>query len=170
MHTDRISFDAVRTATWRENRRLYRVVLRDGELLFLWVGTAALSPCTIHAPSGIESVAVALVVNAVGWWQREQLLVRDRTLDTATDDELLAIAEEEGSFRVPVADLEDVAIRPRSFWLTLFCSPPDHIALLRFTHPTRGKLTFALPTGHDMLTAFESLRPLLGERLAVSVV
>src|SRR5947209_8698887 len=118
MHTQRISFEAVRTACWRENRRLYRVFVRDGELLFLQVGFAAIGPCAVHAPGGIESVAVAVAVNAVSWWQRERLLVRDRALDAATDDDLLAIAEEEGSFRVAVADLEDVAIRSRSFWLS----------------------------------------------------
>jgi hypothetical protein len=170
MHTDRISFEAVRTACWRDNRRLYRVFLHDGELLFLRVGTAAISPTQVHAPSGIETVAVALVVNAVSWWQREQLLVKDRALDDATDDDLLAIAAEADSFRIPVADLQDVAIRSRSFWLTLFYCPPDHAGILRFTHPTRGRMTFVFPTAHDMLTAFEVLRPLLGERLAVSVV
>jgi hypothetical protein len=83
---------------------------------------------------------------------------------------LLALSEADGSFRVSVAGLEGVGVRSRSFWLTLFCAAGDHAGVLRFTHPTRGRLTFTLPTGHDLLTAFESLRPLLGERLAVSIV
>lgn len=170
MHTERIAFDAVRTACWRGNRRQYRVYLLNGELLFLRVGSAAVAPQEIHAPGGIVEVVVTLALNAVGWWQRERLQVRERALDAATDDDLLAVADEEGSFRVPVADLEDVSIRSRSFWLSLFYCPPRHDGVLRFTHPTRGRLTFVLPTGHDMMTAFESPRPLLGGRLAVNVV
>jgi hypothetical protein len=170
MPTPRVSFDAVRTASWRYNRRLYRVLPFGGELLFLQIGQAAFAKCDVHAPSGIEAVAAALVVNAVSWWQREQILVTEQPLDNATDDDLLAIAEQEESFRIAPADLRDVRIGPKSFWLTFFYGAPEHVAVLRLTHPTRGRFAFALPTGHDMLTAFEVLRPLLGERLAVSVV
>jgi hypothetical protein len=170
MQTDRIAFDAIRTACWRDNGRQYRVFLLDGELLFLHVGQAAGGRLTIHAAGGIEAVVVGLICSGMWWWRREKIKDSERAFHTATADELLALADEEGSFRVPVADLQDVAIGSRSFWLTLLYAAPDHAGVLRFTHPTRGALTFALPTGHDLLTAFESLRPLLGERMAVSIV
>jgi hypothetical protein len=170
MHTDRIAFDAIRTACWRDNARQYRVFLRDGELLLLYVGHAAGSRPPITASGGIEGVLIALIWGAWWWWRREKIKGSEQAFNAATDDELLALADEEGSFRVPVADLQDVAVRSRSFWLTLLYAAPDHTGVLRFTHPTRGVLTFALPTGHDLLTTFEALRPLLGERLAVSIV
>jgi hypothetical protein len=170
MHTERIAFDAIRTACWRDNGRQYRVVLRDGELLFLHVGQAAGSRPQVNAAAGIEGVVIALTVSAVWWWRREKIKGAERSFNAATDDDLLALSEEDSSFRVSVADLEGVGVRSRSFWLTLFYAAGDHAGVLRFTHPTRGRLTFTLPTGHDLLTAFESLRPLLGERLAVSIV
>jgi hypothetical protein len=170
MSTGRIAFDAVRTACWRDNGRQYRVVLRDGELLFLYVGRAAGSRPIVTGSSGIEGVVISVIASGVWLWRRETIKGTERALGAATDDELLALSEEEGSFRVAVADLEGVAIRSRSFWLMLLCAAGNHAGVLRFTHPTHGKLTFTLPTGHDMLTAFEALRPLLGERLAVSIV
>src|SRR5207244_5085878 len=108
--------------------------------------------------------------NLIAWWQRQRHEVKWRALGGATDDDLLAIADEEGSLRIPLTGLQDVTIRSRSFWLSLFYCAPPHSGVLRFTHPTRGRLTFVFPTAHDMLRAFESLRPLLGERLAVNVV
>jgi hypothetical protein len=170
MNTDRIAFDAIRTACWRDNGRQYRVFLRDGELLFLHVGQTAGSRPLVAGTAGIEGVFIALIVSAVWWWRREKIKGAERCFTAATDDDLLTLSEEEDSFRVPIVDLEDVALRSRSFWLTLLCAAGDHTGVLRFTHPTLGRLTFTLPTGHDLLTAFESLRPLLGARLAVSIV
>jgi hypothetical protein len=170
MPTDRIAFDAIRTACWRDNGRQYRVVLRDGELLFLHVGHAAGSRPVVTGSNGLEGLIVSLIVSGLWWWRREKIKGTERALGAATDDDLLALSEEEGSFRVPIADLDGAAVGSRSFWLTLFYAAGDHAGVLSFTHPTRGKLTFTLPTGHDLLTAFESLRPLLGERLAVSIV
>ncbi len=170
MPTDRIAFDAIRSACWRDNGRQYRVFLRDGELLFLHVGQAAGSYPGVSGSTGLDGLIVSLVVSAVWWWRREKIKGAERSFTAATDDDLLAHSESEGSFRVPIADLDGVAIGSRSFWLTLCCAAGDHAGVLRFTHPAHGKLTFTLPTGHDLLTAFESLRPLLGERLAVSIV
>ncbi len=170
MHTDRIAFDAIRTACWRDNGRQYRVFLRDGELLFLHVGKAAGSRPQVTGTVGLEGLVIALVVSAVWWWRREKIKGSEHSFNAATDDDLLALSEEEGSFRVPIADLEGVSVRSRSFWFSLFYAAGDHAGVFRFTHPSRGPLTFALPTGHDLLTAFESLRPLLGERLAVNIV
>jgi hypothetical protein len=170
MHTDRIVFDAVRTASWRDNRRLYRVHLLNGELLFLPVGTAGLGQHALHPEGGIVEIIGTTIFNMIAWCQRQRHESKWRALDGASDDDLQAIADEEGSLRIPLADLRDVAIRSRSIWLSLFCCAPPHAGVLRFTHPTRGPLTFVFPTSHDMLTAFESLRPLLGERLAVNVV
>ncbi|HEX5271068.1 MAG TPA: hypothetical protein VFW33_11290 [Gemmataceae bacterium] len=170
MPTDRIAFDAIRTACWRDNGRQYRVFLRDGELLFLYVGRAAGSRPIVTGSAGIEGVVVAVIASAVWWWRREKIKGSERSFNAANEDDLLALSEEEGSFRVPVAEIDAVAVRSRSFWLTLLYAAGDHAGVLRFTHPTRGRLTFALPTGHDLLTVFESLRPLLGERLAVSIV
>src|SRR5207245_1945899 len=53
MYSDRIAFDAIRTACWRDNGRQYRVFLRDGELLFLNVGHAAGSRPQVNASAGI---------------------------------------------------------------------------------------------------------------------
>jgi hypothetical protein len=170
MPTDRIAFDTIRTACWRDNGRQYRVFLRDGELLFLHVGQAAGSRPLVTGVAGLEGAVISLIVSTFWWWRRERIKGTERAFDAATDDDLLALSEEEGSFRVPIADLEGVSVRSRSFWLTLFYAAGDHAGVLRFTHPTHGRLTFALPTGHDLLTAFESLRPLLGERLAVNIV
>jgi hypothetical protein len=170
MHTDRIAFDAIRTACWRDNGLQYRVFLRDGELLFLHVGQAAGCRPQVNASAGIEGAVIALAVSAVWWWRREKIKGAERSFHAATDDELLARADEDGSFRVAVADLEGVAVQSRSFWLTICYAAGDHAGVLRLTHPTRGRLTFTLPTGHDLLTAFEALRPLLGERLAVNIV
>lgn len=170
MPTDRFAFDAIRTACWRDNGRQYRVFLRDGELLFLHVGQAASCRPQFMGAAGIEGAVISLIVSAAWWWRREKIKGTERTFNAATDDDLLAQSEEEGSFRIAIADLEDVAVHSRSFWLTLFYTAGDHAGVLRFTHPTRGRLTFTLPTGHDLLTAFESLRPLLGERLAVNIV
>jgi hypothetical protein len=170
MHTDRIAFDAIRTACWRDSGRQYRVFLCDGELLFLHVGQAAGSRPQVTGSAGIGGLVITLIVSAAWWWRREKIKGTERTFNAATDDDLLALSEEEGSFRVPIAELEGVAVRSRSFWLTLCYAAGDHAGVLRFTHLDRGKLTFTLPTGHDLLTAFESLRPLLGERLAVNIV
>jgi hypothetical protein len=170
MQTNRITFDAVRTACWRDNCRQYRAYLLDGELLFLNVGKAAGDQPSISHSAGIEGVIASLVFSGLWWWRREAISVSEQSFKGATDDDLRALADEKGSFRVAVADLQEVTIRSRSFWVSAFCCPPPHAGLLRFVHPDRGRMTFALPTGHDMLTAFESLRPLLGERLAVNIV
>jgi hypothetical protein len=168
MHADRIVFDALRTACWRDNGRLYRVYLLNGELLFLPVGHIPLGTSPVHAPGGATQLIVTLIANLIGWWQRQRHEVKWKALDAATDDDLLAIADEEGSLRISLADVRDVTIGSRSFWLSFLA--PSHAGVLRFTHPTWGRLTFVFPTPHDMLRAFESLRPLLGERLAANVV
>ena len=170
MSTDHTFFDTIRTATWRDNRRLYRVYLLGGELLFLPVGVAGLGQQPLHPEGGLAEVIGTAVFNLIAWFQRQRHEVKWRALDGATDEDLLAIADEKGSLRVPLAELRDVSIRSRSFWLSLFCCAPSHAGVLRFTDPTRGRLTFVFPTSHDVLRAFESLRPLLGERLAVNVV
>ena len=66
MHTDRIAFDAIRTACWRDNGRQYRVFLRDGELLFLHVGQAAGSRPQITGTAGIEGLVAAVVIAPSG--------------------------------------------------------------------------------------------------------
>ncbi len=163
-------FDAVRTSTWHHNRRLYRVFVRDGELLFVRVGFGGLDQQPLHPEGGILELLATAAFNLVAWWQRQRHEAKWKALRGASGDDLLAMADEDGSLRVPLADLRDVSIRSRSFWLSLFCGAPPHASVLRFTHPARGRLTFVFPRSHDMLTAFESLRPRLGERLAVNVV
>jgi hypothetical protein len=169
MPSDRIVFDAVRTACWRDNGRLYRTYLLGGELLFLPVGMAELGQSAIHAPGGLVQLIATVCLNIVGWFQRQRHEIKWRALDGATDEDLAAIAGEDG-YRIPVDDLREVSLRSHSVWLSLFYCAPSHAGVLRLTHPTHGRLAFLFPTSHDLLTAFEALRPLLGDRLAVHVV
>jgi hypothetical protein len=170
MPTDRVVLDAVRSGCWRDNGRLYRAYLVNGELLLLPVGMAELGQSAIHAPGGLVQLIATICLNIVGWWQRQRHENKWRALDGATDDELLAVADEPGSFRLALADLRDVALQSSSVWLSLAYCAPSHAGVLRLTHTRHGRLAFLFPTSHDMLTAFEALRPLLGDRLAVNVV
>ena len=154
-------FRGVAPFTWTPNR-LYRVYILPGELVFIYAGSGGEVSAAVGAQFGLLGGLIAAAANPKR--KNEQ---RQQQLDSAGLDKL--IADHKHNFRAPAADLSEVSIDPRSFWLAAMYSQPQHLGVFRFTHAEKGKMCLCIGAADDMKVAIENLPRALGDLVAVNV-
>jgi hypothetical protein len=153
--------------------RSYRVYILPKQLLFLDCPAPDDRSASEKVVMGVSiqgGLIGAMIGGAIaGAIQQNRLAKtrdRDWTLNMADTDELIAMAErEQDSFALDLEDLRDVVIEGLTFWQRAFAD--RCAARLKFLHPVRGPLTFALPRPIDVGVAIKQLPPLLDERITV---
>jgi hypothetical protein len=154
-----------------EAERHYRVYVRKGELLFLYVPTPQegrpqqMPALWMFGLMGAVISAIVTSCSSNSSKAREE--ERKERLDWADEGELVRMASDEpNSFRAAVADLSDVRIVAPSFWRKLGGGCPT--AFLCFRHFEMGSYKVQLPRLTDLRIALEELLRLLGDQLTVA--
>ena len=154
-------FEGVIPFHWKPNR-MYRVYVLPQELVFIYVGSGGETQAAVAAQFGLVGALISAAANPA-----KKIQQRQQQLDTAQFDQL--VADHKHNFRAPAAELTDISIDPRSTWLAVMFSQPQHVGVLRFTHAAQGKRRLCINSLEDMQVAVECLPVALGHQVAVNV-
>jgi hypothetical protein len=162
-------FHAKFYSTWTTNQTIYRVYFTNTDLLFVHLGIATLDPeeslrQSTYVPGGgaVSALILAAVNSFVAAAGRERLDRLNKAL-AAADEEILRkfVEGDEESFALSFEEMRDVRLEEKTFWASMMCR--HLVAFLKFTSASRGDLTLALISIHDMPTLAEQLRRAFGD-------
>jgi hypothetical protein len=151
-------------------RRLYRIYLAEGELLFL-DRTPWRPPAVLGGLADLfAGILGGLIVKAVAEEGRKKWMARVREMDSADELRLqVMVDEDENSFRAQADKLSGVVINPPTFWQRWGVFTPRCAGVLRLRHSATGELALGLSL-EDMRWALRELPRFLGGEVAVNAV
>jgi hypothetical protein len=144
-------------ATWAGLR--YRVYALPGELVFIYVGSGDIFERAVGSHFGAIR---ALNANAARTKQ-EQL---ERVNGDGLDD---LISAHKHNLRVPSSELSEVRLDPRSFWVAAFHDQRHHVAVFRFVHSKKGRITLCIDSVDDLKVALLKVPLALGHQVSIDV-
>jgi hypothetical protein len=152
-----------------KSNRLYRIYVRPDEFVCIWAGSGMEGVAGAHAAGvahGLVGALLSMLIAKVLDPSKKNA-ARKEVLDTTPLEQL--IDDHPKNLRIPINELEEVRIGPRSEWHARNYSDHGHQALLYLRHRSLGKYRLGIASVDDVQIALKELPRVLGEVCRIEI-